>query len=77
MKQKDIALILVVVVFAGIVSLIFTNIVFPSKARQLKAEKVSPISSQFNKPDPKVFNKDAINPTQLIHIGDNNNPDPF
>jgi len=76
-KQKDIALIAVVVIFAGIVSLLFTNFFFSGKSRELTAEKVDAISSKFDKPDPKVFNKDAINPTQLIQIGDNNNPDPF
>lgn len=78
MKQKDIALIIVVAFFAAIFSLLLTKAVFVSSdKKQLSAETVDPISSEFNEPDKRVFNEGAINPTQLIQIGDGSNPTPF
>lgn len=78
MKQKDLVLILVVAAVAAIFSLILTQTLFVSKeSKEMTAEVVEPINSTFNEPDPKVFNEKAINPTQLIQIGDTNNPNPF
>lgn len=78
MKQQDIALIIVVAFVAGIFSLLLTQTIFVSKdSRNLSAETVEPIVAEFNVPDVKVFNKDAVNPTQLIQIGDSSNPAPF
>jgi hypothetical protein len=78
MKRKDIMLIVIVVIFAGIVSLVISKIFFTSSGqRNLQAEVVQQISTDFEKPDPSVFNDQAINPTQLIQIGDSTNPQPF
>jgi archaellin len=78
MKRKDIAVIIVVAVFAGVISILITSTLFVGKkGKELKAETVSAITSDFQKPDPKVFNQNAINPTQLIQIGDNNNQKPL
>lgn len=78
MKQKDIVVIVAVAFFAAVVSLLLTQTIFVSKkSRELTAETVRPINSQFNEPDKSVFNSEAINPTQLIQIGDNTNSSPF
>lgn len=78
MKQKDIALIVVVAVVAGVFSIVITSTLFVGKkGKELKAETVSQITSEFKTPDKNVFNQDALNPTQLIQIGDNNNPKPL
>lgn len=78
MKQKDIVLIAIVVLFAGILSVIVSNIFFtPDSNKSLTAEIVDPINSEFQPPDKRVFNKDAINPTKLIEIGNSNNNQPF
>ncbi|HEX5456618.1 MAG TPA: hypothetical protein VFW77_04640 [Candidatus Saccharimonadales bacterium] len=78
MKRKDIMTIVVVAIFAGIFSLIVSKIFFASgDSRKLTAETVEPISSDFQSPDTEVFNPQAIDPTQLIKIGDTNNPQPF
>lgn len=77
-QRKDVLLIAVVVIFAGIISLTVSTIFFTSsKQRNLKAETVQPITAEFQRPDEEVFNDKAINPTQLIHIGDSTNPQPF
>ena len=78
MKQKDILLIVVVVIVSTVASVILTKIVIsPPKNRQQQVEVVNPITADFNKNDTKYINHDSINPTQLIKIGDNQNPNPF
>lgn len=78
MKQKDIVVIIVVGFLAAIVALLLTQALFVTKKdRELTAEIVEPISAEFSQPDKAVFNSDAINPTQLIKIGDSSNPTPF
>lgn len=73
MKQKDIALILIVAVVAAVFSLVLTQMLFGGGKKELTAQKVDRISSEFKQPDKAVFNNQAINPTQLIQIGENAN----
>lgn len=78
MKQKDIALIIVVVFISGVVSFVVSGQLFGKPAdRQQKAEVVDVITSDFSLPSQKYFNANSIDPTQLIQIGDTNNPNPF
>jgi hypothetical protein len=78
MKRKDILTLVIIAIFAGILSLVVSKIFFTSgNSRKLTAEIVEPISSDFQQPDTEVFNPQAIDPTQLIKIGDTNNPQPF
>ncbi len=78
MKQKDIALIVVIVIITGVVSIVLSNILIPSpnKKRQ-SVEVVEPITAEFAQPDQKYFNKNSVNPTQTIKIGEGLNPAPF
>lgn len=78
MKQKDLPLIFVVVIFSAVVSLVLSNILISSpKNRKTKVEVVNPITSDFKEPDQRYFNAQSIDPTQVIQIGDNNNQQPF
>jgi hypothetical protein len=78
MKQKDVALIIVVVFVSGVLSFFLSRLLFTSpKNRQQKVEVVNVITSDFPTPDAQYFNKDSVNPTTLIQIGDSNNPSPF
>lgn len=78
MKQKDVALIIVVIFISAVVSLIASNLIFASpKNRQQQVEVVDKISSEFPPPDPRYFNDRSFDPTKLITIGDTNNPNPF
>ena len=73
MKQKDIALYIVIAAVSSVVSVLASNYFFtPSAIKQQKAEVVEAITADFDQPakDNKYFNKDAINPTKLIQIGD-------
>jgi hypothetical protein len=78
MKQKDIALILIIVVVSGMMSFFVSRWLFVSpKDRQMKAEVVDAISTDFQQPNPSYFNPQSINPTQLVRIGDSANVSPF
>lgn len=78
MKQKDVALILILVFVSGVVSFLLSGWIFARPAdRQQKAEVVDVITSDFSLPDSKYFNSNSIDPTQLIQIGNSNNPNPF
>lgn len=78
MKRKDTLIIIVIAIFAGAISFTVSKIFFTSsKERNLTAETVQPITAEFQKPDPSVFNDKAINPTKLIRIGDSTNQQPF
>lgn len=77
MKQKDIALIIVVAGIAAIVSVFASRLIFASSSnRQQQAEVVDAVTTDFVKPSANYFNQNSIDPTQLIQIGnvDNNNP---
>ncbi|MGC1176702.1 MAG: hypothetical protein WA843_01410 [Candidatus Saccharimonadales bacterium] len=78
MKQKDIVLIIVVVFISAVISLFVSSAVFTSsKARQQQVAVVQPITADFPQPDTHYFNDKAFDPTKLIIIGQNANPDPF
>lgn len=78
MKQKDLALVLVVVFISIVVALVVSRMIFASpKNRQQTAEKVDVISPDFALPPSEFFNARSVNPTQQIKIGNSNNPNPF
>jgi hypothetical protein len=78
MKQKDIALIVVIIFISAIISLFASKAVFGSpKTKQQSVEVVQPITADFPKPDPRYFNDKAFDPTRVITIGENTNPNPF
>lgn len=78
MKQKDIAMIILIAGIAGVISFFVSRLVFGSGGnRQQQAEVVDIITTDFAKPSSKYFNSSSIDPTQLIQIGDSNNTNPF
>jgi hypothetical protein len=78
MKQKDIALIIVVIFISGVTSLLLSRTLISSpKNRSQKVEVVEPIVADFPAPPEKYFNSEAFDPTQLIKIGNDTNPKPF
>jgi len=77
-KQKDIALVLVVVFVSAVLSLVLSRVIFATpQNRQQTAEKVDVITPDFTQLPREYFNADAINPTKRIQIGSDNNPNPF
>jgi hypothetical protein len=78
MKKKDLILIFMSVIVSTIFSyIICSKFIVTAKVRQQKVEIVKPITAEFNLPDKKIFNTDAVNPTKLIEIGPNINDQPF
>jgi hypothetical protein len=83
MKQKDWIVIGGVGFLSAIISIILSGIIFGSPQKNpIKVPEVTKISSSFPSPQTddsyKVFfNDKALNPTQLIQIGGNNNKAPF
>lgn len=80
MKQKDIALIVVTVFISAVFSVLLSNfLIAPSSKRQEKVEIVDKITADFvqYEPDTRYFNKDSVNPTKRITIGQDTNDKPF
>lgn len=78
MKQKDLVLIVVIVLIAVVASLLISKRIFVTPTdRQQQVEVVPPISANFNLPSPAYFNSSSKDPTQLITIGPNANSNPF
>jgi hypothetical protein len=77
-KQKDIALILVIVFMSGLLSFLASRWIFARPVDKVQtAEVVDVITSEFPLPDSRYFNPNSVNPTQLIQIGSSTNPNPF
>ncbi len=78
MKQKDIILIVAVVIISGTVSFLLSKVLFSvPKERQTRVEVVQAISPDFPQPDTRYFNGNAVDPTKNITIGDSSNNQPF
>ncbi len=78
MKQKDIALIIVIAFISAIASFFISNKIFVTPSnRQQQVDDVLVVNADFSKPDSKYFNDKSINPAQLVQIGENNNTNPF
>jgi hypothetical protein len=73
MKQKDIALIIIVVFISGMASFFVSKFVFKVDGLKENVETVEAISAEFPVPDEKFFNSQSINPTQIIKIDGNGN----
>ncbi len=78
MKKNDIALIILIVSISMVVTYFAGRaLIGQSKNQTAKAEVVDAISPQLPTPSNKIFNKDAINPTVVIQIGNPANQQPF
>ncbi len=78
MKQKDIALIAIIVFVSGLLSFFASRyLLVPSSERVAQVEVVEPIVADFVEPNKMYFNDQSINPTQTIEIGGNGNKTPF
>lgn len=77
MKQQDIAIVIIIVFFAGIFSFFLSGKFIKPSSDLKQAETVSAITPEFLIPDSEYFNDQSINPTRTIEIGNTNNPNPF
>ena len=78
MKQKDIALIIIIAALSAVISFVVSGKVFVTpNNRQQQVQKTDAINTSFVLPDEKYFNTESINPAQTIQLGSNSNPNPF
>jgi len=78
MRSKDKLLIVTVALASALVAFFVANFVFGGEKKfNLKAPTVNQITSDFKAPSQTYFNSSAIDPTQEINIGDQNNNKPF
>ena len=82
MRRKDIVIIGLTALVAGFFSFVLSSKIFGSpKTHPIKVPVVQKIDPQFpvtsSSEYTAFFNPQAINPTQLIHIGDDGNKAPF
>jgi hypothetical protein len=78
MKQKDVAMIILIAFVSAIISLVVSRLLFTTPRNQEQMVEVVPaITANFPAPDSRYFNSNSIDPTQLIQIGNNNNTNPF
>ena len=78
MKQKDLAILIGVVMISAIISFVASSKIITTPAnREQQVEQVPSISTAFPKADPTYFNTKAIDPTKIIQIGNNSNSAPF
>lgn len=78
MKQKDLALIIVIAAVSGSISFAVSHFLFASPQNQRQqVAVVDKITTEFTTPDPKFFNSQSINPAKLIEVGNGNNTNPF
>lgn len=78
MKRKDVVTLVFIICFSAIISLFLSNLLISSpKNRQQKVEIVEKISAELSQPSTKYFSNNALNPTQVIRIGTDQNEKPF
>ena len=78
MKRNDIALLILIVSITLVISFFVVKAIFGEPQNQaVKVEKVEPVSADIVQPSNSIFNKDAINPTVVIQIGNPTNQQPF
>ncbi len=78
MKQKDMVLIIMVIIVSGGISLLLSNFLFKIPTNQeTQVEVIQPITAEFPQPDNRYFNGNSIDPTKNITIGGDQNPAPF
>ena len=78
MKKNDIALIILIASMSLVTTYFIAKAVIGSpKSQPVSAEVVEPITPDLAQPSKSIFNRDAINPTVVIQIGDPSNQQPF
>ncbi len=74
MKKTDIAMIILIVAVSAAVAYGIVSAIPGLKLSNdpVKVKTIEKYSAEVAKPDPKIFNKDAINPTVDVTIGGTN-----
>lgn len=71
MKKTDIAMLILIAAVSILISAVTLNAVLGNPSEKTRKVKVTDeISDSFTEPSKDIFNKDAINPTVTVHVGD-------
>jgi hypothetical protein len=71
MKNTDKAAIIFIASLSVLVAyFVASTFIGKPSSESVKVKTVEPITADVVKPDPTIFNKDAINPTVTVVIGD-------
>lgn len=83
MKRKDMAMLVVVALITGMISLLITNVIFSvpkDRGAKVPTVDVMPTALPDVKNDPaykSFLNANALDPTQPVQIGNSQNSTPF
>ncbi len=71
MKRSEIAAIVAIALFSIVIAyLVASAVVGKPSSQSVKVRTTVPISADIDEPSSTIFNKDAINPTVEVVIGD-------
>jgi len=71
MKNSDVAVIIVIASISVLVAYFVADAVIGKPTGgSIKVKTIDPISTEVQSPDSSIFNKNAINPTVPVVIGD-------
>ncbi len=75
MKKSDIAALILIASISVLVAYFIADAVIgkPSSA-SVRVKTIAPITADVQTPDKTIFNRDAINPTVEVEIGDGQKP---
>lgn len=78
MKKNEIAILVLIVSIVVVATYFVLNAVIGKAAAQaVNVEKAEAFTTELVLPSDKIFNKDAINPTVKVKIGDQSGQQPF
>ena len=70
MKRTDIAMIIFIASMSMLISyFVATAVIGEAQNEAVVVKTADAISDEVNKPDERIFNKDAVNPTVEVYIG--------
>lgn len=71
MKNSDVAAIIIIASISVLIAYFVADAVIGKPSNDsVKVKTIAPISAEVQTPDSTIFNKDAINPTVEVVIGD-------
>lgn len=78
MRKNDIAMIILIASISAMFAyFVGRAVIGDPQSKSVTVKTIDAISTEVEKPDQTVFNKNAINPTVEINIGNSSNQEPF
>jgi hypothetical protein len=75
MKKSDIAMIILIASVSVLMAYFVAKaIIGDVQSQSVRVKTTEKISTEIEEPDPSIFNKNAINPTVEVIIGNNQTP---